>query len=77
MKVWITKYALTRGILEREGTQVQPGMISVKEQGRATYFHGNDWQLTQADAVEDARTRRARKIAALKKQITKLEKMEF
>lgn len=79
MKVWITKYALTRGILEMECAQF--GDISVKEVGNPfpTYYHGegNEWHRTKESAIQKAEEMRQKKIASLKKQIKKLEEMRF
>lgn len=79
MKVFITKYALTIGIyeIEAEGTQ-QSGMIS-DSNNPYTYYHteGKDWHRTREAAVKRAEEMRTKKIASVKKQLTKLEKMEF
>ena len=79
MKVWITKYALTRGILEMECAQF--GDISVKEVGNPfpTYYHGegNEWHRTKESAIRKAEEMRQKKIESLKKQIKKFEEMRF
>lgn len=78
MKVWITKYALTSGILEKEAEVCTDNMISVKDTGYYTvYFHGNEWHKSRESAIAKAEEMRKKKIASLKKQIEKLEKMEF
>lgn len=43
------------------------------------YYHGegNDWHRTKESAIAKAEEMRKKKIASLKKQIEKLEKMEF
>lgn len=78
MKVWITKYALTSGILEREAEVCTDSTISVKGTGYCTVcFHGNEWHKSRESAIAKAEEMRKKKIASLKKQIEKLEKMEF
>lgn len=85
MKVWITKYALTKGIIETDvyeeclGTDPSGNMISVKSNGYVSYFHGkgNDWHTTKESAIQKAEEMRKKKISSLKKQIEKLEKMRF
>jgi hypothetical protein len=80
MKVWITKYALTEGILEVDGKQCREGMISVKPTKPGyltTYFYGNDWHRTREDAIARAEVMRAKKIASLRKSITKMETLSF
>lgn len=79
MKVWITKYALTKGILEMKC--VQSGDTSVREAGDPfpTYYHGegNEWHRTKESAIKKAEEMRQKKIDSLKKQIKKLEEMRF
>jgi hypothetical protein len=87
MKVWITRYALTKGIYQIEG--------KINERAQ-TYFQANercqtnlqevefytsygkvDWHKTKEEAVVRAEEMRQKKIASLKKQIEKFEKMRF
>lgn len=79
MKVWITKYALTDGIIEMEC--VQFGDISVREVGNPfpTYYHGEggEWHRTKESAIKQAEAMRQKKIESLKKQIKKLEGTRF
>lgn len=85
MKVWITKYALTQGIIEKEvyddclKTDPSGNKISVKLNGFITYFHGlgNEWHKTKESAIAKAEEMRQKKIASLKNQIEKLEKMKL
>ena len=80
MKVWITKYAPPGGIIESDAevcidTDVTSNMISC-DRG---YFHGEgrEWHRTKESAIDKAEEMRKKKIETLKKQIEKLEKMEF
>lgn len=79
MKVWITKYALTRGIIETEGeVSVDfPDLLSAK--GNVNYLHGEgkEWHRTKESAIKKSEEMRQKKIASLKKQIEKLEEMRF
>ena len=85
MKVWITKYALTDGIIEAQHVENIPphdGMIQA-------YFYNKDNQLKndyykedelfygKQSAIKKAEEMRKKKIASLKKQIEKLERMRF
>jgi len=63
MKTYITKYALTKGILEMEG-EICEGLC-------------NDWHRTIEAARSRAGAMRSKKIQSLKKQIAKLEGMRF
>lgn len=74
--VWITKYALTNGILHKQAVPCgNPNMIQVGN----TYFHGegNDWHRTLEGAQRKAETMRVRKIASLEKSIEKFKKLNF
>ena len=75
MKVYITKYALTRGILETDGATVE-GIPSMAETNFG-YFHGDDWHETKEEAIKRAEEMRTKKIASLRKQIEKLEALKF
>lgn len=78
---YITKYALSSGIDER----VDP-LVRRWDDGTESVRSGDDWVsfvvgreafTDRADAVADAEARRAKRIASLKKQIAKLEKLTF
>lgn len=87
MKVWVTKYALTQGILEKEveicSSDVSGHMIKITGTGigwsPSEYYYGNgkEWHETKESAIKMAEFMRLKKIESLKKQIIKLEKMKF
>lgn len=71
--VFVTKYALSGG--------VQKLTLEISE-GRAyghhySFFGPREYFHTWPEALADAERRRGEKIASLKKQIAKLEKMKF
>ena len=78
MKVYITKYALSDGILEKEAEECDRflGMIRTDD---GAHFHGEgkDWTRTKEAAVARAQEMKTKKIKSLKKQIEKLERMKF
>jgi hypothetical protein len=85
-KVWITKYALTQGIHEvgvRECLDVRPDGDMVERDPPSSFggicYHGKgrDWHETKEGAIACADEMRRKKIASLKKQIAKLEKINF
>jgi hypothetical protein len=82
-RIWITKYALTSGIFEADAEveKNSDGMAVVPknyETGTyAQYFHGKDWHLTREGALTRAEEMRVKKITSLKKQLKKLEEMNF
>ena len=83
MKIWNTKYALSSGITTHEVEEpnpTTPNLVVVEEANRFTlYLHGEgrDWHRTKESAVAKADDMRKRKIASLKKQIEKLEKLTW
>lgn len=82
MKIWVTKYALTKGILEADDGEiceiVPKGMIRSKCLGGGhTYFHKPDWHESKEEADEQAEKMRLKKLESLKKQIKKLESLNF
>lgn len=78
MKVYITKYALTSGIIVTDAEILTDGMIRTEEKWNR-YFHGEgrDWHRTFEGAQKRAEEMRVKKIASLKKQLVKYEKMYF
>ena len=73
---WITKYALTNGIT------VETGEVCHDISSKMFFYdynnvHGNDWHRTPEDALDRAEEMRTAKIANLKNQIAKLERMTF
>lgn len=85
MKVWITKYALTKGILQKEtddfclDTDSTGNMICINENGYRQCFHGkgDEWHDNKQSAIIKAETMRKKKISNLQKQIKKLENIIF
>ena len=85
MIIWITKYALTQGIHSRSAHVKDRangnGQMAVCRAAMPAYmdeiFYEPDWHRTETAAKDHAETMRARKIASLQKQITKLEKLSF
>lgn len=81
MKVWITKYALSSGIFTAEADLKGVGMISLKRSGDHynEYFHGEgrEWHRTKESASSRLSVLKEKKIASLKAQIKKIEKLEY
>jgi hypothetical protein len=80
MKVWITKYALTKGIftIETEDDGAD-GMITDRSEPCTAFFHGEgrDWHRSEYAATRRADEMKKAKIAALVKATEKLRKMQF
>ena len=83
IRVWVTKYALTSGIRDVEVevcSDIDPDMVTETVPGFvANHYHGKgrEWHETRDGAIARADKMRQKKIAALKKQIAKLEAMKF
>lgn len=79
MKYWISKYALTRGIFEIEGIHDDFGnSLQYKDNtGWLGFYYKGEYHETEAAARSAAEEMRTKKIASLRKQIEKLERMEF
>lgn len=79
-KVFITKYALTKGIIEKEVE-----IYSYMDGSKYAYVKGefNGYKMTEdafynhENAIQKSEEMRQKKIASLKKQIAKLEKLSF
>lgn len=84
MQIWITKYALTTGIFVTEAEDDFDSLvgdaINVIQKGACNghqlYFRGN-WHTTEEKAIAKAEKMKKLKIISLKKQIKKLQKLEF
>lgn len=78
-KVYITKYALSTGI-EKIDTELYKSAIDNRyyiREGYNCYFIGKEAFTIESQAIEKAEEMRVKKIASLKKQIEKLEKLNF
>ena len=79
MKVWITKYALTKGIIEADGEPYGLEWVSASwDNGyKCNDFKQGEWFDTKERAIKKAEEMCQKKIENLKKQIKKLEEMRF
>jgi hypothetical protein len=81
MEIYITKYALTRGILtaDAEISEEAPEVATIRRSASQSneYFHKNEWFLTQANAQFNAEVRKHNKLESLHKQSVNLERTNF
>lgn len=74
---YVTKYALTQGILKISGRVSASGYFY----GNGAYFelqvNPSNWTLDKCLAIERAEKMRDKKIASLKRQIARLQKLDF
>lgn len=76
VKMWISKYALTAGVQDKEG-ELSGEFFYPQGEGFNAYRVGRDAHPTIEEAAKTAEQARLKKIASLKKQIHKLEKLNF
>ena len=83
MKVWVTKYWLSNGIMEADVPTAEVGKTIYPMLTKADGYHfmpsvgPNDWFLTLGLAHERCRSECVKRIASLRTQIAKLEAMGF
>lgn len=75
-KVWISKYALSKGLFELE-VEIHDNMASGKAWSDCYHGEGREWHRTYESAAAKAEQMRLKKIESLKKQIEKLEQKRF
>lgn len=76
MTFFISKYALTSGILEIQGEYIKDDNTMIRDLGRhyMIYYHKGDFHLTRESAEQKAKEMATKKKATMLKQIAKLEK---
>lgn len=75
--VYSVKYALTAGIKQVTGERSDSGRFMSRNNGLYQSLTPKEWADNPEDAVEKARELLKKKLASLRKQITKLEALEF
>ena len=79
MKIYVTKFALTKGILEKEAeicSTVNEKMIKVDSK-YPEYLHKPFWHTSKEDAIVHAEILRENELKSLEKRIEKLKKIKF
>ncbi len=77
MKVWITKWALAKGILQGTFCLEPDWQNWIRVDGFMCWFLPGEWHRTEAKAIAQAEAMRVRKIGALEKQIARLKALRF
>lgn len=78
MRAFVTKYALSKGILEVEGSRRDKGRgLIVWTNGHMQFFYGNDWHETREAALARAEQMRDNRVKSLRKQIARLESLTW
>jgi hypothetical protein len=77
--VWVTKYALTDGIMKMQVEDcfnIDPDMVR-KINGPQQCFHGKDWHRTPELAVVRAKEMQSAKLKSIDKQRAKIVALDF
>ena len=79
---WITKLALTKGIIEiaaQDATRFphDPNLLRTDKDGYVLLYHKPDWHDTREDAVARAEQMRSKQIAFLEKKLRHLKEMDL
>jgi hypothetical protein len=78
--IYVTKYALTQGIVKCAKLQTESFGVTAEwpdgYNGRG-YFSRGSYALSMEEALQMAEAMRAKKLASLRKQITKLEGLKI
>lgn len=77
MKVYIVKYATTKGITEEEGEVFRLNTSMFYCTQYYGHYHGKEWTTDLENAKRLATERVQKKIKSLEKQIEKLKKLDF
>jgi hypothetical protein len=78
--VWVTKYALTAGVRVARVELCDVGggrMVREVISGYPVCYHGNDWHLTEDEALSRVREMVDAKLKSLDKQRAKLESVKL
>ena len=77
MPMFITKYALTAGIQERDDLNVREDGFAYGKPGFESFKVGRDCFHTREEAATAAEAVRLKRIASLESQIAKLRELTF
>jgi len=76
--IWISKYALTRGIYGVEaGIHDNMAVVRGASFTSTQYFHKGEWWKTEQEAIKKAEEMRKTRIASLKKSLKKMQDLKF
>jgi len=77
MKVFITKFPLTKGIIELEGKLSESDNHYFYADGYCSSFLKSEWHETLDEAVKNAEERKTKKLISLEKQIERISSLKF
>ena len=75
IEIYVTKYALTKGVIKASGTTRDGKYVNIGSTSGRWLVGPSDWVATEEEAVSEFERLRNKKIASLKRQLTKVEAM--
>lgn len=80
VRVWVTKWALTKGILCVDAEVSPDGMFAAwgpERSWRRQYAYGKQWHRSREDAIEHANRMREKHLANLAKRMERVRALSF
>ena len=79
MKVYVTKYFATKGIVlvDAEATSVESMLSYVEGNGYRGFLHKGDYVTTEEDARNAFNNLKSKKLKSLERSLSKIKQMEF
>lgn len=77
---WVTKYALTEGILKMQVEDcfnTSPEMVKKANGQHSQHFFGKDWHRSHEAAIERAKAMQAAKLKSIDKQRARIAALKF
>ncbi len=72
--IWVTKYALTRGIQHENAKLEAGGRVALTS---TNYYRSGEFELSEKQAVNKAEVMRRKEIESLTRRLDKLNNMRF
>lgn len=77
MKIYITKHALSHGIIEAEASEVWGETAVVTDGKESIYYTGAEWHETREAAVNKAEKVRRKKLTYFQNSMRELKSLVF
>lgn len=72
--IWVTKYALTRGIQHEKAKLEAGGKVAFTE---TDYYRNGEFELSEGQAIAKAEVMRRKEIQSLQRRLDKLNELRF
>ena len=80
MKIWITAYCLTYGILERHADETDGDIVTIRETNGTSwrlFGEGKNWHRNKSDAIKRANDIKIKRLMSIDKQRKRISAIEF